>query len=566
MINSKLKRIFYTFVLFIFVFQNFVFAAFSNNRTLNTRARGMGNSFVALSDDSGALIHNPAGLGKIKFYDVYFMYSDLYSDLRGVDITSSYASVIIPTHDMGSFGLNYYKFNGDDLYDEDSIGVHYGKEVLYKLNLGLGVSFLKHSYNINGKIEDKLDPVFQDGTSKSAVGVNLGLLYDLNDYFSLGFSAMNVNKPDIGLKNKDEIPADYKVGAAFKYNNLIIPVDFSYRDQIWGDENNKFTSSLGLEWWFSDMIGVRTGLTNYEASFGFSLFKKDIFDNLNIGLDYSLSLPLELQDTLGTHQLSLYLRFGEIKSYLEPKLEFYEYDKVHPKFSIVQGLSSYRAGENVVDLLFDGKLVYRFYATLGNEEPYARALNLARDLSKIMKFQVLREEDIRKSVRDGITYVEIGRDLMIPIDFDILLTAKDPDMFAFETIDRLKKILLINSWKKTEKQKVGERIVVAQGFTAIGEIGNIFIDNELKFTIFANGKDGKTPYFAALDFATIIGKYLGEGLSSLVIDSETTYGDFYLIIRGQKALYINNEAEFLNLSKDQVLADYMMRAFEVLVK
>jgi hypothetical protein len=570
--NTKLKfnklKFSILVLLLIFGFEIFLYSAFTNNRIFNTRAKGMGSAFTAVANDSGALIYNTAGLGKLSFYELYLLYSDLYYGLDGVDISDEYASFICPIKKMGSVGVSYSEFKDKDLYYENMINLSYGKELFYNLNAGLGVSYLKHGYKPKNNISVKEDPVFTNIDSKDAFGINLGLLYDIK-HFSIGASANNINRPDVGLKDKDIVPTDYRLGCAFKYENFTVPLDLSYRDQSWGgDFKDKLEYAVGLEYWLTEGIGVRGGYNTNELALGFSFMKNKIFSNVDTGLEYSLTIPRELNDTIGSHQFSLFFRFGQVATtadaFVKDKLKFYQYDKIHPKFSSIQGLSAY--SDKVADLLYDGKLIYRFYATINDQEPYFRSLELSKELSELMKYRSIKNEDIKIEKTQDITIVNICNKIFIPIDFDALIVSEDVDSMAKEFVSNLKTFLLVNDGKKVLKQEIGKRIVVEQGYTAIGEIANILIDGELKFTIYSSDEKGRTPYTIALDFANILNKYIETGVSVTMVNSEIAYGQYYLLIGSERALCINKEAEFLGVEKDKFIVEYINKVFGILLK
>jgi hypothetical protein len=208
------------------------------NMQLNTRARGMGGAYTAVSDDVGALTYNLAGLGLIEWFETNLLYSQLYTGLDGVDIGLYYLGMAYPLKNgYGTIGFDWSKYTTKDLYSEDVAQLAYGYTVNPQLSLGVGLSYLSHSYELDQYTKD--DPVFKDGRSKSALGVNLGALYILSDMFSLGVSARNVNRPDVGLKTEDIVPPEYRLGTTFISDRFTIPFDIYYRDQEWGKQEDK---------------------------------------------------------------------------------------------------------------------------------------------------------------------------------------------------------------------------------------------------------------------------------------------------------------------------------------
>jgi hypothetical protein len=86
-------------------------------------------------------------------------------------------------------------------------------------------------------------------------------------------------------------------------------LDLSYRFQDWGDTSTKFNVHLGGEVWFLDkVIAARAGANFNEVAVGFG-FAPLLLKNFDVQLDYSIVLPLVVQETSGSHRISLVVRF-----------------------------------------------------------------------------------------------------------------------------------------------------------------------------------------------------------------------------------------------------------------
>ncbi|MDR0676678.1 MAG: hypothetical protein LBF97_06530 [Elusimicrobiota bacterium] len=620
-ILNKITKKISIFMLVLLFFISSIFAAFNSDRykSQNTRARGLGNSYTALSTDSGALLYNLGGLGKINYYDLYFLYTDLFADLEGVNIYSGYASFILPTEKIGTFGISYNTFKGDSIYYEDIVTLGYGKEILKNFNAGIGLSFLKHGYEVEygNNIKDK-DPVFEDSTSADNYGLSFGVLYDYNQYFSFGFSANNINKPDVGLKDEDIVPSDYRFGVAFKYNSFIIPIDIAYRDQEWGStSDNKWTKSIGLEKWFSEMFAARVGFNDYEVSLGVSLIKPKIFKNIDTGIEYSLSLPMELQDTLGTHQVSLFFRFGNVKNFdKESKVIFYDYSELHPKFRIVQGISL--NNESSSELLFDDISIYKFDTILNNQSAYDQSMELAKKLSYLIRTEYIQEKDLKIEKDNDQLFVNIKNILKIPVNNNInsnldssntldqnkeisnaeevkganvlnssnTIINEDPsnldlnannatsnslirvEVEANVLLNKLKKILLIkeNESANILQKNIGKYLKVRQAFTSAREVAVIYLKDIQIFTIYDKGKYASV-FSNAVEFANNINKFLGFKDKSLInVHQEKVYGQYTIFVNRQPLLTINKEAEFLDVDIDKFVQYYIAKLTAIFTK
>ncbi|MFH1714854.1 MAG: hypothetical protein ABH857_01495 [Elusimicrobiota bacterium] len=297
-------------LLLLFIILMITSNAFSAFRNMNwhTRARAMGGAFTAVSNDMGAMTYNVGALGYIDWIETNFMYSRLFTGLDGVDMGLAYAGFIYPLND-GTFGLDWSRFVSNDLYSEDIVQLNYGYVFTNALFAGIGLSYLHHGYVLDKRTVD--DPVFADKSSDSGIGISLGGKYILYDYnLAVGVNLRNINKPDVGLKTKDIVPPEYRLGLAYTTEKFVIPVDVYFRDQEWGNNKDKWGIAIGGEYNIASFIAVRAGYGKNEVTSGFSIIRDKIFGDCDIVIDYALIWPLTIEETTGSHQLSIIFRFG----------------------------------------------------------------------------------------------------------------------------------------------------------------------------------------------------------------------------------------------------------------
>ncbi len=295
-----------------------------------TRPAGMGGAFVAIADDSNAPLWNPAGIDQIKRYEASFMYARLFTGLKlyaGEDTTTlglNYFSFIFPTQRMGTFGFSWANFNSTGLYKENTFSLSYGRKIndfaphlVPIVFLGLNLKYLSHGYSLDDRTVD--DPVFKDGDSAGAIAVDFGALIkpQKDSPISIGLSLKNINQPDVGLdssdyKLKDKVPLEVKAGVAYRgngyrmFNFLNIEgftpaLDFTYRDE-------DLNYHLGMETRFSPVFTFRMGYNLQEITMGMGLnhLMGEVF---GLQFDYAFILPLEVEETSGTHRVSLGVHF-----------------------------------------------------------------------------------------------------------------------------------------------------------------------------------------------------------------------------------------------------------------
>lgn len=297
-----------TLTIVIAIYGSLAFAAFKDCGW-GTRPAGMGGAFVGVANDSNAPLWNPAGIAQMKRAEGSFMYAQLYTglDLKAgndtVNLGYNYLSFVYPKTAIGAFGISWANFTASNLYKEDTFTLTYAKRLndwiprlMPKVYLGLNLKSLGHTYTLDDRTKD--DAVFASGNSKNAFTVDIGALVKPIDRFAIGLSAKNLTQPDVGLKDADKVPMEIKAGVAYRYTAITPAVDITYRDK-----DMRF--HIGVEsWLMSKMLGLRAGFNSTEATFGFS-FNGLRSQNLGLNLDYSFIFPLQIEDSSGSHRVSV---------------------------------------------------------------------------------------------------------------------------------------------------------------------------------------------------------------------------------------------------------------------
>ncbi len=314
-----------------------------------TRAMGMGNAFLSISDDIGAIYYNPAGLGQLQSWEFASSYSRLHWGLddgsqidnsfigyaQPIKIKSSKKNVekqketVLKTEnrfsDWGTIGFGWLNLNLSSLYSEDIFFVSYGRDMadlarrligIESLWMGINLKLLgkkygKTIYSQNaldddlGMVTGEVDPVFSNKNSKEGFSTDMGLLYKFGRNY-LGLAVTDINQPDMGLKEEEKVPVGLKVGVAYREEEFNLALDIGYKNR----DLNVYT---GVEKWFSkerqNLFGLRMGLgigsRQYRsASIGASYKVTPFFQ-----FDYAFIYPMSgVKQTYGTHRVSLVLR------------------------------------------------------------------------------------------------------------------------------------------------------------------------------------------------------------------------------------------------------------------
>ncbi len=263
------------------------------------RAGGMGETGVALANDSYATYWNPAGIGRLKGREFSGMHSSWLPQFNLGDMYYDFASYIHHHESYGTFGINAIFLNlGEQIWtDEDgtelgtfdsynlALAASYGTELTENLSVGTSFKF------IYMKLTDvQVGAQDTDGTGAS-VAVDLGILYDFSFMPKLTFGA---NIQNLGPKitfvdaaQADPIPSNMKMGFAYRameqeYNKLTFTVDVnkplvkksmnadsswtsdSFYKAIftsWIDDNllKRMNIAGGAEYEYANMFSLRTG-------------------------------------------------------------------------------------------------------------------------------------------------------------------------------------------------------------------------------------------------------------------------------------------------------------------
>jgi len=299
-------------------------AAFEDSG-FGARPAGMGQAFTAIADDSNAPLYNPAGIVQVQWNEATAMYSDLFSGLTlysgnaqtgsdQVSLNQSYLAYVSKPTSLGSFGVSWANFNTTHLYREDSVALTYARNlgdfvpVLDNtLSLGVNLKYLRRGFTLDALTVN--DPVFQNGSTSSAMTGDVGLLYKPDggvlEGWRVGLAAQNITQPNVGFQEQDPVFLEWRLGFAYqsRLHPWIVPtMDFTRTNGVTGVNG-------GIECWlFHDALGLRAGGNNDEADAGISYYQA-LSKKFGFRLDYSFSAPFYVNGTNGTNRVQASVYF-----------------------------------------------------------------------------------------------------------------------------------------------------------------------------------------------------------------------------------------------------------------
>lgn len=296
-------------------------AAFLDNGW-GARPIGLGGAYTAVSDDASGSLYNPAGLVQVQWNEVSAMYARLFSGLTlysgsdQVRLDQSYlAYVSRPIPKIGTLGVSWADFTATHLYKEDTVTLSWARElgdvlpaVDNQLSIGVNFKYLRRSVTLDERTVG--DPVFAGGNdSASAMTADVGLLYKPQgnelEGLRVGLSAKNLTQPDVGFKEKDTVPLEWRLGLTYQHPQapwLVPSLDLARRD----GETNVFGGAES--WLFGNTLGLRAGGNRDEAAMGASYYQS-VGKSFGFRLDYGFTVPFSVEGTSGSHRFQATMYF-----------------------------------------------------------------------------------------------------------------------------------------------------------------------------------------------------------------------------------------------------------------
>jgi len=281
------------------------------------RALGMGTANYATGNDASVVAYNPAQMSRLEGINVYggvtavSPSSDVYID---GEKSSTQNQVFGVPHAFGTLQLDEDWTIGVGVYTRFGLGTNYNSQwagktliqdallesfsltptVSYKINdslsVGGGLEIIKGSFKFH-KAASPLGGTFMAEVKGTSFGLNLGLLYDINDMFSLGLMYRSPvhfkGEGDVTLTGTPkgdctmiaDFPASYSVGLGFTpTDNLTLEFDVVYtqweqfdrieyefdhvlldKDQMDFNYKSTWRFQLGAEYLLTDSFALRAG-------------------------------------------------------------------------------------------------------------------------------------------------------------------------------------------------------------------------------------------------------------------------------------------------------------------
>lgn len=207
------------------------------------KGMAMGGTGTAYMNDITAAYWNPAGLGKIADYQVGID----YTDGLGLDRTTSFAGMGM-RFKYGYMAISWINAGTTDIEGYDDLGNSTGSYDYQDNNINLSLATRTGKFLWGSSIKMLFDNI--DDEAKSGFGMDLGAMYEMNEYITFG-----AHVRDVFSKFDDvSIPMQYNLGiAVFPMKGLTVSGDLRQEES-----SDEITVHMGAEYWTS--IGSDTDL------------------------------------------------------------------------------------------------------------------------------------------------------------------------------------------------------------------------------------------------------------------------------------------------------------------
>ncbi|RLD16051.1 MAG: hypothetical protein DRI36_06250 [Caldiserica bacterium] len=318
------------FILIFFSLYTLAFSLYGAFLDTGVGARqiAMGNVYILNEADSFSVYYNPAILGNLKRASVGVDYCRYYVGLKdGSNIGEHFLSFALKLKNSG-FGLSYKSMGVDDVYREDTYIIGWGRNLNYHIPFSIGAS-VKLYYHRYGTTEytykslinegnyytgevGGIDPIFENGFSKTAFSLDIGSVFDVSKDVKFGFTVKDFISPDVGIKEKDIVPPSLDI--AFSY----FVSDFNL-SSIFKIKKSKKELRIGFEKGISKLLlrgGINLGDEKLMLlNFGFGWNERD-----NVSFDYSFTFTNSFENS-GTHRFSITYKWGRPVKRVEKEKE-----------------------------------------------------------------------------------------------------------------------------------------------------------------------------------------------------------------------------------------------------
>ncbi len=302
----------------IFVFLLLIpFSLYSyfENHAITADGAASANIITAVNSMSSFINYNPASLSRVREINAGTTFVKNYWGLNislkdKEDFLNNYqVSCSIPVmRKSGVLGLNFWQLS-TAYYYERIYSAGWGYPIIKSFSLGIAVDFYNWGLSDNDYI--RLNDYFNSKTGSAGLGFNVGFEYNDIKELKLGIVFKNINQPDLGLKEEENLPFLIETGITKRINYQIrVSAGLTYNKDL-------FTAAVAYnQFFFNNLLSFKSGLKYMKYQDISSLYKLNLGTGFNFKysvlftLFYSFNYPLNgMYNHYGNHMFSLNIKF-----------------------------------------------------------------------------------------------------------------------------------------------------------------------------------------------------------------------------------------------------------------
>ena len=307
--KHKLKSIMVFTAILVLLSVSIAHAAFFDTAGKSARAIGMGEVFLASSNDASGYWYNPAGLTKFETKQLSIGYGKPVAFIS--ELMSSQINFVTPLGESSGIGLGF-AYGGIDVASDMVISGAYGLSLGESFSVGGNVKIMR--WAAEGQDIVWGSGAKDDDISKMSFSLDLSAAYSLGelmglDDFVTGLYVKNAYPANISESGDDggKLPMEIGIGVLAQRNDLIIGGDAAFVD---GETILRVGAESGIT---GSNLKLRGGFI-YGSDFEEELEKADVDVGLgyafrSLVFDYAYNLPIAFKETGGRHYVSFGISF-----------------------------------------------------------------------------------------------------------------------------------------------------------------------------------------------------------------------------------------------------------------
>ena len=256
------------------------------------RAVSLGSALTADSHHGLTGVYNPAGTAFLEQ-----RHGTAGHQILSLDRQLSCVGITMKLPPTAGIGIAWIHAGVNHIEERNSLGEYSGK-----LSTGENAFVLSFAQNFSGRFALGLNakmmthtlPIYDEKLMGTAVGVDLGFLYKVNDFVHLGGVVQNLNAKyqwktnaifeETGTIYYEAFPVIYKAGIKTRFVNFQVLCDVEFvtnNSLLLGKRLNG-----GIEFYLNENVTFRYGKREEQFGIGFGYTYFDL-DNYGVTLDYS---------------------------------------------------------------------------------------------------------------------------------------------------------------------------------------------------------------------------------------------------------------------------------------